>query len=249
MSFFYDYFIKPILTLSGYNVVNTFTYIAFYIIVFYVFYEYFLRKGRIKLDEFFFYNLMLSTYIILTARVCVDLYLCSKTYILYTPILEFWILLVFLPTILMFDKRRILFYFYIGSAIMFTLIFLKRIPNLLIILPITLILTIVYFVRKRKYWVLPFISQALDGISGTIGVMFGFKPEHVIHNSIIGLFGVIKGSLIFLSLKFLILVIFIYVVNSYIKEKDLRDTLYLAVFYLGYLTGLRNSLIISYYEI
>jgi len=249
MSFFQKYFIDPIINLSGYNVVNTLFYIVVYILVFYVFYLYFLKGKRVLLDDYFFYNLMLSTYIILTIRVCIDVMLCERIIFFYTPILQFWILLLFFPTILFFKRRKEIFYFYVFLSIIFTIIFLRKIPNYFIFLPILTIAIIVYFIRKRKYHLLPIISQALDGISGTVGVFLGFKPEHVVHRTLLNTFGLLNGSIIFLTLKFFILIVFILLVWKYIEDEDLRNTLYLAVFYLGYLTGLRGSLVISYYDV
>jgi len=246
MNFFQKYFVEPIINLSGYNVINTIVYIAIYILAFYIFYLYFLKKKRVLLDEFFFYNLMLSTYIILTVRVCIDIMLCKESIFLYTPILEFWILLLFSPTILLFKRRKEIFYFYVFLSVVFTIIFFKKLPNYFIFLPISAIAIMIYFIRKKKYYVLPIVSQALDGIGGTIGVFSGFEPEHVVHRTLLSTFGLLEGSIIFLTLKFAILIAFIFVVEKYLEDIDLKNTLYLAVFYLGYLTGLRSSLIISY---
>jgi len=249
MDFFQKYFIDPVINLSGYNIVNTTVYILIYILAFYIFYRYFLKKRKVYLDEYFFYNLMLSTYIILTIRVCIDVMLCERNIFFYTPVLQFWILLLFLPNLLFFEKRRHLFYLYIFLSIIFTFIFLKKIPNLFILLPALTVIAIVYFIKKKKYHIIPVISQALDGIAGTIGIFYGFSPEHVVHRTILSTFGTLEGSIIFLIIKFAILLVFVYLIRKYIDDEDLRNTLYLAVFYLGYLTGLRNSLIISYYEI
>jgi len=249
MDFFQKYFIDPIINLSGYNIVNTTVYIVLYILAFYILYHYFLKRKKIYLDDYFFYNLMLSTYIILTIRVCIDIMLCERNIFFYTPLLQFWIFLLFFPNLLFFEKRKYFFYFYILLSVVFTFVFLRKIPNLFILLPILSIITMIYFIRKKKYHVMPVISQVLDGISGTIGIFYGFSPEHVVHRSILNTFGTLEGSIIFLTMKFFILLVFIFIVMKYIEDEDLKNTLYLAVFYVGYLTGLRSSLIISYYEI
>jgi len=249
MNFFQKYFIDPIINLSGYNIINTVVYIIIYILVFYIFYLYFLKRKKVLLDDFFFYNLMLSTYIVLTVRICIDIMLCERIIFFYTPMLQFWILLLFSPTLLFFKRRKELFYFYVFLSIIFTVIFLRKIPNYFIFLPILTIAIIVHFIRKRKYHILPIVSQMLDGIGGTIGIFLGFGPEHVVHRTLLNTFGLLNGSIVFLVLKFSILIIFVLLVWKYVEDEDLKNTLYLAVFYLGYLTGLRNSLIISYYEI
>ncbi|RIB35267.1 MAG: hypothetical protein BXU00_01915 [Candidatus Nanoclepta minutus] len=249
MDFFQKYFIEPIINLSGYNIVNTLSYILIYILVFYIFYKYLIKTKRVILDEYFFYNLMLSTYIVLTIRVCIDLMFCNRIIFFYTPILQFWILLFFLPTILLFRERKRLFYLYVFLSVVFTFLFLKGIPNYYILLLILLLIPIVYLIRKKRYYLLPIFSQLLDGLFGTIGLFLGFLPEHVIHRAIISSYGLLTGSIIFLSIKFLILILFIYVVRNSNLDEDMKDVLYFAVFYIGYLTGLRNSLIVSYYEV
>jgi len=249
MDFFQKYFIDPVINLSGYNIVNTTVYILIYILAFYIFYQYFLKKRKVYLDEYFFYNLMLSTYIILTIRVCIDIMLCERNIFFYTPLLQFWMIILFFPNLLFFEKRKYFFYFYVFLSIIFTFVFLRKIPNFFILLPLLTIIAIIYLIKKRKYYILPIISQVFDGIIGTIGIFYGFSPEHVVHRTLLNTFDILEGSIIFLTMKFSILLIFILIVMKYIEDEDLKNTLYLAVFYLGYLTGLRNSLIISYYEV
>lgn len=69
-NFIYDYFIQPIWSRTGYNVVNTLVYAAIAILAVYVIYK--LLKGRIKVDEGFIRSVLCFVLFGSTVRVVTD---------------------------------------------------------------------------------------------------------------------------------------------------------------------------------
>ncbi|MEM1895697.1 MAG: DUF63 family protein [Nanopusillaceae archaeon] len=246
-------FLGSITKSGGYTVTNTFFYSFLYILAFLLLY--FLTKSKkIIIDKYFNLNFILSFSIIVLIRVSMDLNWIREIFIFYTPYMQILVLSLFSATLLYSEKRKELFYFYLILTIITIALFIRKIPNIIIFSSIILIIGMIMFIfykeKKQNYYLLPILSQILDGVYGNIGILvFGYSPKHVMHKFILNYFGIEQGVLMFLFLKFFILILTIFIIEKYIKDDLLKEILYLGLFYVGYNAGLRNSLLLAFNEI
>ncbi|MEM4511344.1 MAG: DUF63 family protein [Nanopusillaceae archaeon] len=245
-------FFSSITKSGGYTTTNTLFYSFLYILAFLLLY-FLMKSNKIIIDKYFNLNLILSFSIIVLIRVAMDLNWIREIFIFYTPYMQILVLSLFSASFLYNEKRKDLFYFYLILTIITIILFIKKIPNVLIfsIIPIIgMIIFIFYKDRKQNYYLLPILSQILDGVYGNIGILvFGYSPKHVIHRFILSYFGIGQGILIFLFLKFFILILTIFIIEKHVKDNLLKEIFYLCLFYVGYNAGLRNSLLVVFDEI
>lgn len=238
--------------MGGYTIENTFLYSILYILAFLLLY-FFVKKRKIILDKYFNINLILSFSFIVLIRVAMDFGWIKESFIFYTPFMQILVLALFSINLLDNEKRKEYSYFYLILIIIAILLFLRQIPNFTIIFAILIIFSIFYifYKEKKKYYIfLPILSQLLDGIYGNFGIYFlGYSPKHVVHTYILNYFGLELGIPIFLILKFSILILTLLIINKYIEDIELKEIVYLMLFYVGYNSGLRNALLVAFHEI
>lgn len=232
-----------------YTIENTLLYSLLYILAFILLY-FFIKNKKIVIEKYFNINLILSFSIITLIRVSMDMGWIESLFLFYTPYMQILVLSLFSVNIIDNNKRKDFFYFYLIILLISILFFIKKLPNLFFI-PASIILILIIYIfykeNKKYYYFLPIFSQFLDGIYGNLGILlFGYSPKHVVHSFILYKFGVTFGIFIFLTLKFIILILTIILVEKKLKDLDLKEIFYLMLFYVGYNAGLRNMLLVSF---
>lgn len=248
----FEQLFNKIFRTERYTIESTLLYSTIYILAFLLLYI-FVKNKKISIDKYFNINLILSFSLVTLIRVSMDNGWIKESFIFYTPFMQLLVLSLFSINLIDNEKRKEFSYFYALLLILVILLFIKKIPNFTIIFTIFIIFGIFYILykEKKKYYIfLPILSQILDGIYGNFGIYFlGYRPKHVIHTYILNYFGLESGILLFLILKFLILILALFVIDRYIKDMELKEITYLMLFYVGYNSGLRNSLLVAFYEI
>ena len=253
--FLYKYFIEPILTFSGYNIVNTITYAT--ILIFAIFLVYgILNKLKIKIDGKF--GLSLLPWILLGSflRVLEDYNHIS--YFLISPLIYitiFSITFLFLLFSLFLERKTKIpynsYFFSFGfilAGISFTQIKIINFVGIsqiifldLLFLILTLILGNITKTTKNLFNKLTIFSQIYDSTSTYVSVQFySFREQHVLPNLIIPLLG--GNWIFFIFIKFIIILIFVYFVNFYVKDKNFGNWLKLVVIILGVAQGTRDMI-------
>ena len=114
---FYQYFIYPVIGYQyQYNIYNTFLYGLLFVVGFILFYYLFIKNKKVTIDRYFLLDLIILTLIFIIPRVNIDLSYTIKTYLLFTPLLELWILIAFLPVLFLYKYRK--YYLYISLVIL-----------------------------------------------------------------------------------------------------------------------------------
>ena len=253
--FFYRYFVAPVLTYSGYNIVNTLAYAS--ILIFAIFFVYkILRKLKIEINGKF--GLALVPWITLGSflRVLEDYYHIS--YLLVSPLIYIVIFLAafscLLLSLLLEKKTEITylsFFFSFGfilAGIAFTQIKIINFIGIFQILSLDFLFLISIFllgniprITKTLYNKFTIFSQLYDSSSTFVSVQFyGFREQHVLPNFIISLMG--GDWIFFIFIKFLAVLIFVYFVDTNVKDKNLGNWLKLVVVILGVAQGTRDML-------
>lgn len=253
--FFYRYFVDPILNYSGYNLVNTLAYAS--ILIFAIFFVYkILEKLKIEVNGKF--GLALLPWIALGSflRVLEDYY--NISYLLVSPFIYIMIFLVtfsFLLLSLLLEKKTEITYLnfffsfgFIFAGISFTQIKIINFIAISQILSLDLLFLIFIFalgdkarITKTLFNKFTIFSQLYDSSSTFVAVQFyGFKEQHVLPNFIISLMG--GNWIFFIFIKFLAVLIFVYFVDSNVKDKNLNNWLKLVVVILGVAQGTRDML-------
>ncbi|MEM4680313.1 MAG: DUF63 family protein [Nanopusillaceae archaeon] len=237
---------------GSYTIFNTLLYSTIYILSFLIL-GFLIKNKKIFLDKYFNINLTLSFTIITLIRVAMDFSWIKEMFLFYTPYMQILVLSLFSVNILNGNKKKDLFYFYLILLLVTIIFFVRRIPNFFIffLIPILFaIMLIFYKEKKEKFYLLPILSQSLDGFFGNLGIyIFNYAPKHVLHRLILNYFALEYGILVFLILKFSILFLTIFVIKKFIYDEVLKEVLYLMLFYVGYNAGLRNSLLVILNEI
>jgi len=240
---FYQYFIYPVIGYRyQYNIYNTFLYGLLFVIGFILFYYLFIKNKKVTIDRYFLLDLIILTLIFIIPRVNIDLGYTIKTYLLFTPLLELWILISFLPVLFLYKYRK--YYLYILLAILILeipfFIFGKPINLLPFLIFILLFSILIYLSYKEKLFYLSIFGEIYETIFSIISIYyFNLQSEHQLLNILIFQY---NNPLLFYGLK-LSLTLFIALYTKYYLKDDLGNVIYLMLFYLGFLPGLRNSLI------
>ncbi|HIE41619.1 MAG TPA: DUF63 family protein [Candidatus Aenigmarchaeota archaeon] len=252
--FFHKYFVLPILNFSGYNFVNTFVYAIILIFAIYFVFK-LLKILKIKIDEKFALSLLPWILLGSILRVIEDSSL-DLIYFLISPIIYLTIFLIafsFLLFSLFLEKRTKItwqiYFFSFGfilSGIFFTQIHFVNFFGATQILTLDLIIFILVFylgsflrLTKNLWNKFTIFSQLYDASSTFISLQFwGYREQHILPNLLLSIF----GNWSFFIFKFLIVVLFIYVVDSNIKNKEFRNWLKLIVILLGVAQGTRDLL-------
>lgn len=248
------YFIEPVETGNGYNIVNTSAYALIFIASLFLLYKIFKRE-RVKIDKNFLLGVL--PYIILGAvlRVLRDANIL-KSALFVTPLIYFVTALVAIAALFvsrLTEKSKRVSYFktWFGIGIILDIIAVSflRIVNLdalLFILGISLVwLLVVGMIRKIFHPKLLSIENSallmahlFDATSTFVSLrFFGYAEQHVISNIVINALG--PAGMYLLKIPIVLLVL--YFVD---KERDInmRNLIKLAILVLGIAPGLRNTL-------
>lgn len=246
INFFNKYYIQPVIFYSGYNIVNTITYAALFIILSYIFYKKFILTGKINLDKYFLLFTFFSNLFLLIIRVSVDFGWIERILIFYTPMIEFLFILLMVPYIYIKKYRKHYVYLLIILSLILPFLLFKSIPNYFILLTLLMFSLIIYFSIKENFLLFSILGEGLDTLSSSIGVLIlGYGEEHVLANFLMS-FGFF-GTLSFYLVKFSVaLVLSILVYRDKEMKEELKRTILYLIGLLGLIPGIRNSLLISF---
>jgi len=258
--FFEEYFVRPVMNGSGYNLVNTSVYALLLVVSAYVVFRA-LRKLNVEIDANF--AMSLFPYIALGSiiRSLRDIGFLSG-WVFVTPavyIVVFSITFSSLVLSIFIAERMKLSYhslfFAFGFALAGILFTQLRFHNLLAaaqILALDLFLFILIFVPilgqapiwKASLWnKFAVFGQLFDASSTYVAMTFyGFGEQHVLPNILFDLAG---GVWIFFIAKAAIALLFVWAVDSAIEDKNMKNFLKLIVFILGFGQGFRDLLMVA----
>lgn len=93
---------------------------------------------------------------------------------------------------------------------------------------------------KDKFNLSVLIAQIFDASATFVAIDFyPYGEQHVLPNALIGFTGT---AMVMFPLKIVIILLALYVIDSYIEDKTIKNMLKLAIFILGMSTGLRDLL-------
>lgn len=257
--FFEEYFVKPIMAGSGYNLVNTSVYALLLVISAYIVFRA-LRKLGVEIDANF--AMSLFPYIALGSiiRSLRDIgllggwvFVTPAVYIVVFSItFSFLVLSIFVSRKTGISQQSLFFTFgFILAGILFTQLRFHNLFAAAQILAIDLVFFIIIFVPvlgqapfwKTSLWnKFAVFGQLFDASATYVAMTFyGFGEQHVLPNIIFGLAG---GVWIFFFVKVAIALLFVWAVDSAIEDKNLKNFLKLIVFILGFGQGFRDLLMV-----
>lgn len=267
LSFIDEYFIKPLRTGEGYNLVNTLVYSFLFIIVAYLLYKF--TRRRIKFDVQLLYSLLPLMLAASTLRVLEDLNLVSS--LLVTPII--WILFLIYGALLLklglcLEEKGLiglrLFFFLAGiiTLLPLFLIYLSANPkNLLAFLLVScwfsiLLVPIILLRSLGSSRILrddlafsSLVSHLFDAVTTFVALEYNpiwraefgisnYFEQHVLPRFMIGLF----GPMVIIPVKLIVISIFLILIFSQCKDKQLRNFLLIAACSLAIIPGARDFL-------
>ncbi|MEM0372775.1 MAG: DUF63 family protein [archaeon] len=256
MAFIEEYFVNPIISGTGYNPVNTVTYIAVALVLLYATVVVF-RKMRITANDTLFHDIAPFVFLGGVLRALQDIQFFAPIgvfqYFFVTPLIYFSLYATVLALIVIQSKTkkrvvRITGWTALSLALIVAAVNLKRIDGLLIALALfCAVFGLVYLaMKKAKQGVLrgvnvfPFAGHALDACSSVtaITIVGGFTEQHVLPNII---FSYIPFWT-FIPIKVAIVLAALYVVDRDVSDVRWRFALKMLLFALGMGPGVRNTL-------
>jgi uncharacterized membrane protein len=262
------YYWTPIVTDSGYNIVNTLTWAAVLVLCVYGLYslKVFERLG-ITIDQHFVIGVVCYVLFGSSLRVLVDadIFAPPLKYMLITPNIYFVVFAITIVSLMLslriYKERYYLPFSVIGlglaSVNIGVLLQSKGIAHpieaLLIVTLAVLITASIYvgagfakieFLRGR-FNIAILGAHLLDASSTTVAIDFltGYSGKHVVENYLIDLTG--TGAAMY-PLKLFLLIPMLYLIDSEFDEVELRDLLKLVVLVLGLAPGCRNTILILF---
>ncbi|MCW1301270.1 MAG: DUF63 family protein [Candidatus Nanoarchaeia archaeon] len=267
LSFIDEYFIKPLRTGEGYNIVNTLTYSFLFILTTYFLYK-FTRK-KIKFDFELLYSLFPLMLAASTLRVLEDLGKVSP--FLVTPII--WVLFLLYGILLLkiglyleerklIELRRFLFLAGVITLAPMFLIYLSTPPrNLLALILVTCWFSVLLFplflirssgsskILGDRLAFSSLIFHLFDAVTTFVALEYNplwraefgisnYFEQHVLPRFMISLF----GPAIIIPIKLLAISIFLLLIFSYCKDKQLRNFLFIVACLLAIIPGARDFL-------
>ncbi len=258
------YFWQPIVTDSGYNLVNSITYALVAILALFFVYK-LLKKLKVRVDRRFFYALLPFIFFGSTLRAFVDSGVYQINFWTVSPGIYILVASVFLLSFVvstLAERYTKLKYWRLcaGVGVFATILLLAQnyskleFTNLkfgLVIIGLTagasVLLYLIFSSLKLKWCLkecgfLPFASHMLDATTAFIAVDFlGMVEKHPVPNFFVGLAG--TASVMYI-LKLLILLPAVYLLHREIESENLRNFLLIAIATLGLAEGLRNLITI-----
>jgi uncharacterized membrane protein len=93
---------------------------------------------------------------------------------------------------------------------------------------------------KDKFNLSVLLAQIFDASATFVAIdYYPYGEQHVLPNALIGITGT---ALVMFPLKIVIILLSLYIIDSYIQDKTIKNMLKLAIFILGISTGLRDLL-------
>ena len=243
------YFIEPVLYESGYNLINTFTYIIILLPIFIGIFKLF-KNLKIKIDGKF--ALSLSPYILLGSvlRVLKDSGFLTS-FIFVSPFIYILIFCIYLSSLilsLLIEKKSKIDHnislFTIGfilSGIFFTRLDLINFVGFARIFTLDLIYFIfIIYLKKFSLWnKFTIFSQCFDASATFISVqLYNYGEQHVIPSLLFSIF----GNYIFLIIKPALAILLVYIIDKEIKDMEFSNFLKLVIIILGFAQGTRDLL-------
>lgn len=246
---FYKYFIQPMITGSGYNVVNTLAYSLIFIIIS-VFVFKILEKLKIKIDTRLVLAILPFVLLGCLIRVLEDANMLEG-FIFMTP--GIWFLFLGVIIISLFSsifierKFKIPYYkiiFIIGFILVAPLLGIIQYKNFtgffyvfLWFLPIPVILKFIKWTIENK------ILTAIHGFDSIVTFVsinyFGYEELHVLPKFIINLTGT---PFSFVILKLFVVISVLIFIDKYSKDEELKKFIKLLIGILGFAPGTRDFL-------
>jgi uncharacterized membrane protein len=262
------YYWTPIVTDSGYNIVNTLTWAAVLVLCVYGLYslKVFERLG-ITIDQHFVIGVVCYVLFGSSLRVLVDadIFAPPLKYMLITPNIYFVVFAITIVSLMLslriYKERYYLPFSVIGlglaSVNIGVLLQSKGIAHpieALLILALAILITASIYVGagfakigflRGRFNIAILGVHLLDASSTTVAidVLTGYSGKHVVENYLIDLTG--TGAAMY-PLKLFLLIPMLYLIDSEFDEVELRDLLKLVVLVLGLAPGCRNTILILF---
>jgi len=262
------YYWTPIVTDSGYNVVNTLTWAMVLVLCVYSLHSHkVLKRLGVTIDQRFVIGVVCYVLFGSSLRVLedADIFVPPLQYIITTPNIYFVVFAITIVSLMLslhiYKERYYIAFSATGlglaSVNIGVLLQSEGITHpgeaLLIVALAVLITASIYvgagftkigFLRGR-FNIAILGAHLLDATSTTIAIDFltGYSGKHVVENYLIELTG--TGSVMY-PLKLLLLIPMLYLIDSEFDEIELRDLLKLVVLVLGLAPGCRNTILILF---
>ena len=266
--FITKHYVDPIVTDSGYNIVNTLTWAMVLVICVYILHslKLFKRLG-VTIDRRFVIGVVCYVLFGSSLRVLVDadIFAPPLQYIFITPNIYFVVFAITMLSLMLslriYKERYYISFAAIGlgltSVNIGVLLWSEGIAHpgeALLIVALTVLITAsiymgagfakIEFLRGR-FNIAILGAHLLDASSTTVAidVLTGYQGKHVVENYLIDLTG--TGAVMY-PLKLLLLIPMLYLIDSEFDEIELRDLLKLVVLVLGLAPGCRNTILILF---
>ncbi len=247
--FINTYFIQPINTGNGFNIVNTTAYALLFVLIAYITFEIF-KKLKIKVDRRLVISIVPFILFAISIRVFEDAGIVSGFWFV-TP--GIWILFfgVIFPALLLsvFIQKRTKFPYYKIMAAIGIILFLptllivqlKNIQGLLYVLlffvPLLILLKFVKWTIENKVIT---TVHGFDSIVTFVSIeFFNYKELHVLPNFVINLTGT---AFSFVILKLIVVVSVLILLDKHVEDKEFKNFIKLAIGILGFVPGVRDFL-------
>ncbi len=266
--FITKHYVDPIVTDSGYNIVNTLTWAMVLVICVYILHslKLFKRLG-VTIDRRFVIGVVCYVLFGSSLRVLVDadIFAPPLQYIFITPNIYFVVFAITMLSLMLslriYKERYYISFAAIGlgltSVNIGVLLWSEGIAHpgeALLIVALTVLITAsiymgagfakIEFLRGR-FNIAILGAHLLDASSTTVAidVLTGYQGKHVVENYLIDLTG--TGAVMY-PLKLLLLIPMLYLIDSEFDEVELRDLLKLVILVLGLAPGCRNTILILF---
>lgn len=251
--FIYRYYIYPIDTKQGYNLIQEITYGILLFVMVYTFYKICL-KLKIAIDRRFAEVTVFYVILITLMRALVDAGLFPRLYYTVTPGIVvavgiYYMISIIISGILLKKRYYLLSIAMAVVPILYMLFeFSSRIthPEAIVYVSGILVLSyylLIYIVEKLKKAKIERIdkyaifSQLVDASATSVGIgVFGYWEQHPVPRFFMDYFG--PYSII--PLKMLVVLLVLDIFNKEVKDDNLRNILKITVMALGLAPGLRN---------
>ncbi len=254
MSIIDEYFIRPILSGEGYNLVNTLVYAAVFIAILPLLFK-FLKALKLKLDEEFFVSLFPFILLGSVMRTIEDYYAISI--FLKTPFIYIWMTILVILTLLIaiqverkLGVRKTVLVFGIGLLPLLHFLTWLRFSNwsafwltLVLTLGFALVLLLIWKTKQSKYLTrgnyAVMLAHLYEASATYVAIeFFDLGEQHVLANMLIGT----AGTWSIFLLKLVVVSLFLYIVDREARDVELRNYLKFIAFVLGFAPGTRNLL-------
>ena len=266
--FINKYYVDPIVTDSGYNIVNTLTWAMVLVLCVYGLYSHnVLKRLGVTINQRFVIGVVCYVLFGSSLRVLVEagIFAPPLKYLLITPNIYFVVFAITMASLMLtrriYKERYYMPFAAIGlgltsvniGVLLWSESIVQPIEALLIVAFAVLITASIYigagfakieFLRGR-FNIAILGAHLLDATSTTIAidVLTGYSGKHVVENYLIDLTG--TGAVMY-PLKLLLLIPMLYLIDSEFDEIELRDLLKLVVLVLGLAPGCRNTILILF---